>query len=65
MFRNNKQTYNVKITHCKKDRRHSSSFHEPGQISTSQGKQYCTNKDYMRQNGTKHQMNDPLLVKFM
>ena len=34
---------------------HSSSFHEPGRISTSQGKQYCTNKDNMRQNGTVHQ----------
>ena len=28
---------------------HSSSFHVPGRISTSQGKQYSTNTDYMRQ----------------
>ena len=44
---------------------HSSSFHVPGRISTSQGKQYSTNTDYMRQNGTVRQMNDLLLVKFM
>ena len=33
---------------------HSSSFHVPGRISTSQGKQYSTK-----------QMNDPLLLKCM
>ena len=44
---------------------HSSSFHVPGQISTSQSKQYSTNTGYMRQNGTVHQMNDLLLVKLM
>ena len=40
----------------------SSSFHF---ISTSQGKQYSTNTDYMRLNGTVRQMNDALLVKLM
>jgi len=30
---------------------HSSSFHVPGRISTSQGKQYSTNTDYVRQTG--------------
>ena len=44
---------------------HSSSFHEPGRISTRQGKQYSTNTDYMRQNETLQQMNDPLLLKCM
>ena len=44
---------------------HFGSFHVPGRISTSQGKQYCTNKGYMRQNETVHEMNDPLLVQFM
>ena len=44
---------------------HSSAFHVPGQISTSQGKQYSTNTDYMRQKGTVRQINDILLVKFM
>ena len=44
---------------------HSSSFHVPGRISTSQGKQYSTNTDYMRQNETVQQMNDPLLLKCM
>ena len=64
---NNKHTYNVKLHIIKKTKGmvHSSSFHEPGRISTSQGKQYCTNKDFMRQNWTVHQMNDSLLVKFM
>ena len=37
---------------------HFSSFYAPGRISTSQGKQYSTNTDYMRrQNGTVRQMN--------
>ena len=44
---------------------HSSSFHVPSRISTSQGKQYSTNTDYMRQNGTVHLMTDPFLVKLM
>ena len=38
------------------------SFHVPG---LAKGKQYSTNTDYMRQNGTERQMNDPRLVKFM
>ena len=37
----------------------------PGRISSSQGKQYNTNTDHMRQNGTLRQKNDTLLVKFM
>jgi len=44
---------------------HSSSFHVLGRILTSQGKQYYTNKDNIRQNETVHEMNDPLLVQFM
>ena len=44
---------------------HSSSFDVLDRISTSQGKQYSTNTDYMMQNGTVRQMNDPLLVTFM
>ena len=44
---------------------HSSSFHVPGQISTSQDKPYSTNTGFMRQNGIVRQMNDPILVKFM
>ncbi len=39
---------------------HSSSFHVPGRISTGQAVQYK-----YRQYGTEHQMNDPLLMKFM
>ena len=31
----------------------------------AQGKQYSTNTDFMRLNGMVHQMNYPLLVKFM
>ena len=50
MYTNNKQTYNVKKTECMV---HSSLFHVPGRAK------YCTNEDYMRQNGTVHQMNDP------
>ena len=38
---------------------HFSSFQVPGRISTSQGKQYCTNADYMRQNGTVRQRTIP------
>ena len=38
---------------------HSSSFHVPAWISTSQGKQYSTNTDCIRQNGKVHQMNYP------
>ena len=37
---------------------HSSSFHVPGRIATSQSKLYCTNTDYIRQNRTVHQRND-------
>ena len=44
---------------------HSNSFYVLGRISTSQDKQYSSNTDYMRQNRTVRQMNDPLLVKFM
>ena len=44
---------------------HSGSFYVQGRISTSQGKQYSTITDYMRQNGTVRQMNDLLLVNFM
>ena len=40
------------------------SFHVLGRISTRIGKQYSTNTDYIRENGTVRQMNDPLLVKF-
>ena len=43
---------------------HSSSFHVPGRISASQGKQYSTNTNY-EANGTVRQMYDPLQVKFM
>ena len=39
---------------------HSRSFHVLGRISTRQGKQYSTNTDYMRQNRSVLQMNDPL-----
>ena len=41
---------------------HSSSFPVLGRISTIQDKQYSTNTDKLRQNGTVRQMNDPLLV---
>ena len=39
--------------------------HVPGRIPNSQGKQYSTITEYMRQNGTVRQMNYPLLAKFM
>ena len=39
--------------------------HVPGRIPKIQGKQYSTNTEYMRQNGTVRQMNYPLLEKFM
>ena len=39
----------------------SSSFHVQDRISTNEGKQYSTNTDFMRQNGTVRQMNDILL----
>ena len=41
---------------------HSSSFPVLGRISTIQDKQYSTNTDKLRQNGTVRQMNDSLLV---
>ena len=45
---------------------HCSSFHvHARRISANLGKQNSTNTDYMRQNGTARQMNDPFLVKFM
>ena len=44
---------------------HSSSFHVPDRFPTSQGMQYSTNTDFMRQNRTLRQMNDPLLLKCM
>ena len=41
------------------------SFHVQGRISACKGRQYSTNTDYVRQNGTVRQMNHPLLMKCM